>query len=147
MMILVLLGGTRTAQARLVEELEEEVSSDFHVSHIDNNPELHNQDQKYANLTRLTTSRIGRDTVTIVTGVNSKPEFEILSRHRAVFCVIPGVLPRILSRGEIAITPEFLYVASKSIVLTTEEKRRVYGSILHAFSECYSREMQLNRRG
>lgn len=146
MMILVLLGGSKAAQLRLVDELEEEISRDFRISHIDNDQALNDQDRKYANLTRLTTNRVGRDTVTVVTGVNTLPEFEILSRHRAAFCIIPGALPRPLARGEVEITSDFLYVSSKSIVLPDAAKRRVYGTIVHAFSECYAREMHFERR-
>jgi hypothetical protein len=90
----------------------------------------------------LATVRKGRDTVTVITGVNTFAEYELLARRNAVFCITPGELPRVLSRGEVAINREFLYVAGARSHLDTDAKRRVYGTMLQAFSECFARELR-----
>ena len=144
MMILVLLGGQHAVQLQLVDELRDELKSDFQIIHIDNDPATNTADSKRANLSRLAAIRQTRDTVTIITGVNTLAEYDLLARRRAVFCIIPGELPRLLARGEVPITRDFLYVADRRASLDTDAKRRVYGTMAQAFSECFAREL---RRG
>lgn len=146
MMIIVLLGTSRVQQQAITNVLIDELK-DFSVRIVDNDPEKNNIDTKHRNLSSVILGRNYRDTVTVVTGVNSLHEFEMLDRARAVFCILPGTLPGFLCSGAVNITKDFLYVALAPEKLATMEKRRVYISPLEAFSECYLRERQSLQRG
>lgn len=137
MMILALLGTSRVQQQAIVNTLVDELTG-FSVRHVDNCD--CDADRKHRNLSSVLLGRNYRDTVTIVTGVSTAHEYNYLAQYRAVFCLLPGILPRILGSGEVAITSDFLYVALAPNKMATLEKRRVYISPLEAFSECYHRE-------
>lgn len=146
MMILVLLGSSRLQQQTIVDTLVKELSG-YSVRHIDNGSDICNADKKYRNLNAALLGRNYGDTVTVVTGVDSVTEYNYLVRYRAVFCLLPGILPRIFSSGEIPITNDFLYVSLAPAKMATLEKRRVYMSPLEAFSECYQRQRGGRERG
>lgn len=143
MMIMVLLGSSRIHQHEVVKALSDELNG-YSVRHIDNDCDA---DKKHRNLNHALLGRHYRDTVTVVTGVSSYSEYIYLKQRRAVFCVLPGVLPALLRSEDVAIGPDFLYVALAPNKLATLEKRRVYMSPLEAFSECYLREHHSTYRG
>ena len=146
MMILVLLGSSRLQQKTIVDTLVYELSS-YSVRHIDNGSDICDASKKHRNLTSALLGRNYGDTVTVVTGVDSVTEYNYLTQYRAVFCLLPGILPRIFGSGEIPITDEFLYVSLAPSKMATLEKRRVYMSPLEAFSECYQRQRGGRERG
>lgn len=148
MMILVLLGTSRVQQQAIVDALTlSNEMKGFSVRHIDNGDDVCDANRKHSNLNRALLGRNYRDTVTVVTGVSSVQEYNYLAQYRAVFCLLPGILPRILGSGEVPITDDFLYVALAPNKMATLEKRRVYISPVEAFSECYQRERQSILRG
>lgn len=146
MMILVLLGTSRVQQQVIVDTLVKELVG-YSVRHIDNGSDVCDADKKHRNLNAALLGRNYGDTVTIVTGIDSVFEYNYLARYRAVFCLLPGILPRMLGSGEIPITNDFLYVALAPAKMATLEKRRVYMSPLEAFSECYQRQRGGRKRG
>lgn len=146
MMILVLLGTSRVQQQTIVETLARELSG-YSVRHVDNGSDICDASKKHRNLNAALLGRNYGDTVTVITGVDSVTEYNYLVRYRAVFCLLPGVLPRIFGSGEILITDDFLYVSLAPAKMATLEKRRVYMSPLEAFSECYQRQRGGRERG
>lgn len=146
MMILVLLGTSRVQQQTIVDTLVKELPS-YSVRHVDNSSDICDANKKHRNLNAALLGRNYGDTVTVITGVDSVTEYNYLVRYRAVFCLLPGVLPRIFGSGEIPITDDFLYVSLAPAKMATLEKRRVYMSPLEAFSECYHRQRGGRRRG
>ncbi|OUE50293.1 hypothetical protein [Citrobacter amalonaticus] len=146
MMILGFFGDDAVAQEKVVAQLERAVK-DFNIDHINNDRRLLSAEQKIGRVQRLVASRNRRDTVTVVTGITEVMEYQMLMHSGAVFCVLPGVLPSILSRGYIPIDETFLYVTHSAAALNTEAKRRVYMTPEEAFSECYRREMRLSKKG
>lgn len=146
MMILVLLGSSRVQQQTIVDTLTYELSG-YSVRHIDNGSDICDASKKHRNLNDALLGRKYGDTVTVVTGVDSVTEYNYLARYRAVFCLLPGILPRIFGSGEIPITDDFIYVSLAPSKMATLEKRRVYMSPLEAFSECYQRQRGGRERG
>lgn len=146
MMILVLLGTSRVQQQTIVDTLARELSG-YSVRHVDNGSDICDASKKHRNLNAALLGRNYGDTVTVITGVDSVTEYNYLVRYRAVFCLLPGVLPRIFGSGEIPITDDFLYVSLAPAKMATLEKRRVYMSPLEAFSECYQRHRGGRERG
>ena len=146
MMILVLLGTSRVQQQTIVETLVRELSG-YSVRHVDNGSDICDASKKHRNLNAALLGRNYGDTVTVITGVDSVTEYNYLVRYRAVFCLLPGVLPRIFGSGEIPITDDFLYVSLAPAKMATLEERRVYMSPLEAFSECYQRQRGGRERG
>ena len=148
MMILVLLGTSRVQQQAIVDALTfSDEMKGFSVRHIDNGSDICDADKKHSNLNRALLGRNYRDTVTVITGVSTVQEYNYLSQYRAVFCLLPGILPRMLGSGEVPITNDFLYVALAPQKMATLQQRRVYISPIEAFSECYQRERQNVSRG
>lgn len=146
MMILVLLGSSRLQQQKIVDTLAKELSG-YSVRHVDNGSDICDANKKHRNLNTALLGRNYGDTVTVVTGVDSVTEYNYLARYRSVFCLLPGILPRIFGSGEIPITNDFLYVSLAPEKMSTLEKRRVYMSPLEAFSECYQRQRGGRERG
>jgi len=146
MMILVLLGTSRVQQQTIVETLARELHG-YSVRDVDNGSDICDASKKHRNLNAALLGRSYGDTVTVITGVDSVTEYNYLVRYRAVFCLLPGVLPRIFGSGEIPITDDFLYVSLAPTKMATLEKRRVYMSPLEAFSECYQRQRGGRERG
>lgn len=146
MMILVLLGTSRIQQKAIVDALVKGLSG-HSVRHIDNGSDICDANKKYRNLNTALLGRNYGDTVTVITGVDSVTEYNYLARYHAVFCLLPGILPRIFGSGEIPITNDFLYVSLAPSKMTTLDKRRVYMSPLEAFSECYQRQRGGSKRG
>ncbi|EBV4003326.1 hypothetical protein F9N47_23155 [Salmonella enterica] len=145
MMILAFFGDNRALQEKVVTYLEDNING-FTIDHVDNDSSYLSVDQKIGRIQRLVAARNRRDTVTVVTGITEVMEYQMLMHRSAVFCVLPGSLPPILSRGFVPIDEKFLYVTHSRSVLDTEAKRRVYIMPDEAFSECYRREMGLNRK-
>ncbi len=145
MMILVLLGTSRVQQQAVVDALVKDLTGGYSVRHIDNGSDICDADKKHRNLNSVLLGRNYSYTVTIVTGVDTVSEYNYLAQYRAVFCLLPGILPRMLGSGEIPITNDFLYVALAPNKMATLEKRRVYMSPLEAFSECYQRQQRGGR--
>ncbi|MEI9745870.1 hypothetical protein [Enterobacter ludwigii] len=146
MMILVLLGSSRLQQQKIVDTLAKELSG-YSVRHVDNGSDICDANKKHRNLNTALLGRNYGDTVTVVTGVDSVTEYNYLARYRSVFCLLPGILPRIFGSGEIPITNDFLYISLAPEKMSTLEKRRVYMSPLEAFSECYQRQRGGRERG
>lgn len=145
MMILAFFGDNREAQGKIVDHLEASIKG-FTIDHIDNDRGRLSTEQKLGRIQRLVASRNRRDTLVVVTGVTEVMEYQMLMQRRAVFCVLPGTLPVILSRGFVPIDKTFLYVTHSLSVLDTDAKRRVYILPDEAFSECYRREMGASRK-
>lgn len=146
MMILAFFGDNAEQHEKVVEQLELKVKG-FNIEHVDNNRSYLSVEQKVSRIQRLVTSRNRRDTVTVVTGITEIMEYRLLVPVGAVFCIMPGVLPPVLSRGLIPIDDSFLYVTLKASELDTEAKRRIYMAPDEAFSECYRRDLGLSRKG
>lgn len=146
MMILAFFGDDAAVQEKIVAQLESTVKG-FNIDHINNDRRLLSTDQKIGRVQRLVASRNRRDTLTVVTGITDVMEYQMLTQCGAVFCVLPGVLPSLLSRGHIPIDSSFLYVTHTPAALNTEAKRRVFMTPEEAFSECYRREMRLSKKG
>lgn len=146
MMILVLLGSSWVQQQAIVDTLAKELKG-HSVRHIDNRADICDANKKHRNLNSVLLGRNYGDTVTVVTGISTAAEYNYLAQYRAVFCLLPGILPRMLGSGEIAITSDFLYVSLAPQKMATLEKQRVYISPLEAFSECYHRSHGRRPRG
>lgn len=146
MMILAFFGDDAAIQEKVVAQLERTVKG-FNIDHINNDRRRLSTEQKIGRVQRLVAGRNCRSTVTVVTGITEIMEYQMLMHCGAVFCILPGVLPSILSRGYIPIDETFLYVTHSAAALNTEAKRRVYMTPEEAFSECYRREMRLFRKG
>lgn len=141
MMIMVLLGTSRIQQQAIVDDLADARDMEgFSVRHVDNNPNHNDADRKLRNLTTFLTGKNYRDTVTIVTGISSLVEFDLLNSYGATFCILPGIHPAFLTGGEVNITDDFLHVALAPQKLAALTRRRIHISPLEAFSECYMRE-------
>lgn len=144
MMILAFFGDNTAAQDAVVAELVDTVTS-HNIDHVDNDRRRLSTEQKIGRIQRLVSSRNRRDTVTVVTGITEVMEYQMLMHRKAVFCVLPGILPSILSRGFIPIGNDFLYVSLCPARLNTEAKRRIFMTPEEAFSECYRRELNLKK--
>lgn len=146
MMILAFFGDDSKAQNAIVTQLEAVVKSHI-IDHLDNDRAFLSSEQKIGRVQRLVSSRNRRDTVTVVTGITEKMEYQMLQQRGAVFCVLPGVLPAILSRGYVPIDNTFLYVSTNPARLDSAAKRRLFMTPEEAFSECYRRDLNLKKRG
>lgn len=140
MMIMAIFGGKPNDQQAIVDELEEELKNSFKINHINNDSGIYSTDQKYANLSRHFLSRNYRDTVTIVTGVNTQAEYDLLNKNRAVMCILPGSLNRLFTAGGNSITDKFVFVSRVPAKLDSPAKRNLYMTPQEAFSMCYARE-------
>lgn len=140
-MIMAFLGGKHTAQLEVLSELKAGLRGAYKIVHINNDPKEYSTERKCAHLAWLKTTT-ACDAVTVVSGVSTRAEYELLDAQRAIFCLLPGALPGVLLREGVPVTEEFQYVAGRFTRLNTDLKRRLYGTVLQAFSECYQRHIR-----
>lgn len=139
MMLMAFIGGSSELQKSAVDELASELRG-FKVQLINNNSEHADADLKYRRINRVVLGRARRDTVTIITGVDTQAEYDLLKRNRAVFCIMSSYLPPLFNSN--AIDGSCLFVSRFPERKTTEAKRRMYLTPTEAFSECYRRERE-----
>lgn len=140
MMILAFMGSDLPAQNKLIQELAKEIRPDYRVKKILLPSTGHGL--RVNLLKSAIAAAPAPDVVTVFPGITREDEIAVLSKRRAFFCVLPGVLPRVLSQGKVAIDERFIFVAHDPVRLEDERKRKMFCRPDEAFSRCLVAEIR-----
>lgn len=145
MKILAFIGTRVPEQKNIISEMAKGIAPEYRVLMIrlDN---VDFADGKRMNiLRRRCADGIPPDTVLVVCGVSSVEEFDFLQRNHALFCLLPGSLPRLMLRHDIPIDESFLFVTSNPDKLESAAKRRLFCDPVSAFSRVLVAELERRR--
>lgn len=145
MKVLAFVGSHVLAQARIVRAMADRITPDYRVKRLRlDNPGFVGG-RRLAAIRRELANGVAGDTVLTVMGVNNVEEFQLLRRHNAMFCILPGALPRLLTSHDIEIGDRFVFVTENPDELETPAKRRLYCDPEAAFSRCLVDELRRKR--
>lgn len=134
MKILAFIGANSTEQARIVRQMAQQIAPSYQVKRLRLDRFSSIARRRTADLRRHCATAIPSDAVLTVMGVTSVEEFNVLTRNKALFCVLPGQLPRLLTAHDIKIDDRFIFVTGSPQTLETPEKRRMFCDPESAFS-------------
>ncbi|KAA5937577.1 hypothetical protein F3I27_21820 [Pantoea sp. Bo_2] len=144
MMILAFMGSDLPAQNSLIALMERAIKPDYRLHKI-----TFSSRKEGASLNTIRTATAagaGPELLTVFTGIVREEEIALLRARGAFFCVLPGVLPRVLLSGRVGIDDQFIFVTSSPGKCGTEAKRKMYCTPEEAFSRCLVAEMRRNGR-
>lgn len=145
MKVLAFLGCHIAEQAKLIAKMSQQITPDYRVKSFRiNAPGLVGAGRIVA-LRHWLAAGVPPDTVLCVLGVSNIHEFKILHRRGAMFGILPGSLPSLLTQNEIKIDERFIFVAGNPDQLETEAKRSQFNDPASAFSLVLVNELNRSR--
>lgn len=146
MKILAFVGSQIIQHARIVKQMEQSIEPDYRVKRLRLNAPGSVPGSRLNVIRRECGAGLSPDTVLCVMGVANVDEYKFLKKHKALFCLLPGALPRLLTLHDIEIDDDFIFVTDDPEALETAAKRRVYCDPEAAFSRCLVAELARQRK-
>jgi len=144
MKVLALLGCHVAEQAKLIAKMSQQIAPDYRVKCFRINALV--GAGRLVALRHWLAAGVPPDTVLCVLGVSNIHEFNILHRRGAMFGILPGSLPSLLTRNEIKINDRFIFIAGNPDQLETAAKRRQFHDPASAFSCVLLNENKRSRK-